>query len=164
MSGPADVDKMVSSFLSELNTLSDSLGLTQDKAAVDLTALNGQKNPTGDERTAPTPAGSRYASQQDSGTEDTKDSEAVASAASKGMPYRNIDVLLKSDSRFVAGMKRKTEESSGASNALQTARSTGSAHHGQPRPSGRALVLLRLEPFTTWIRKLRRHNSGRPGI
>jgi len=156
MNRPADIDKMVSSFLSELNSLCNSLGLTPDKAPADLPAPNEQRNPDDYGRITPTDAEPRAGTQHDLGTENAKNGRSRSPTNSKCMPCRNIDVLLMSDSRFIAGMRRNPEEFYVASNAPGDATSPKIPY--QPRLK----VQVRLHScgslwatFTTWIQRFR---------
>ncbi len=92
MRQPGDVDQMVFSFLSELNSLSDALESTIKKHSEDneraLPAVN-----------RPEPVG-------------------VQPAASKPASYRNIDVLLMDNRQFQAGKESAREESSSTSHGL----------------------------------------------
>ena len=80
-SRPDDVDQMVSSFLSELNTLSDTLGLARDKPA-----------------------------QRSDDVSVAADPLDAQPAALKPVSYRNIDVLLMDNRQFLAGKERILEE------------------------------------------------------
>ncbi len=171
MREPVDVDKMVSSFLSELNALCDSLGLIPDKevaangaSAADSPDLGRPRNPDGPSLTTED-ASARPGTPEESRTENATCGDAMPPAASKRVPRRNIDILLMSDNRFTAGMMRNTEESSSTSKALQDHCFTGTSYRGQPRP---ARMQLRWSscwvPVTTRIRKFQRWVSRLSGI
>jgi hypothetical protein len=167
MSQSADVDKMVSSFLSELNGLCDSLELTPDKAAFHLPASNEQRNFAGYERIPATNAGSRPATQDDFGTENSKNGGLISQTALKSMPCRNINVLLMNDKRFIPGTRQNTEEFHLTSNVPEEAPSPGIPYLGQPRLTGwawfRSFHSLCWAPFAAWIRKFRgRGHSVQP--
>ncbi len=84
MSRPGDVDQMVFSFLSELNTFSNSLELTRDQPAEGSNSVSIASN-----RSDPVDA---------------------QPAAPKPVSYRNIDVLLMDNKQFQAGKERTREE------------------------------------------------------
>ena len=155
MDRPADVDRMVSSFLSELDTLSDSLGLMPDSAA-DGHYVNAQVQ---------APGSNGIASEEAESAPNT-DRKSPSPAISNGVPRRNIDILLMTDNRYNEGAKRNREEFFRMASALQDACVSASPRHGQTRSMGPALCRLRCSlswpPVTTWIRKLRRRGSSQP--
>jgi len=146
---------MVSSFLSELDTLSDSLGLMPDRAAV-RHSVNAQVQAPGSNGIAP---------EQAESTPDP-DRESKSPAISSGVPRRNIDILLMTDNRYNKGAKRNREEFFRAASMLQDAGVAASPRYGQIRHAGQALYRLRCSlswpPVTAWIRKLRRRSSSQP--
>jgi hypothetical protein len=155
MRRPADVDRMVSSFLSELDTLSDSLGLMPDRAA-DGHSVNAQVQ-------AP---GSNGIASEEAESAPNPDRKSPSSTIYNGVPRRNIDILLMTDNRYNEGAKRNREEFFRMASAPQDACVAASPQHGQTRRAGPALCRLRCSlswPLvTTWIRKLRRRRSSQP--
>ena len=155
MNRPADVDRMVSSFLSELDTLSDSLGLLPDGAA-DGHSVNAQVQ-------AP---GSNGIALEEAESAPNPDRESTSPAISNGVPRRNIDILLMTDNRYNKGANRNREEFFRTASTLQEAGVAASPRHRQIRRAGQALCRLRCSlswpPVTAWIRKLRRRSSSQP--
>ena len=92
MSRPVDVDRMISSFLSELDTLSDSLGVMPDSAAAEHSVKAQVQAPESngiaseEAESAPNPA-----------------RESPSAAIPNGVPRRNIDILLMTDNRYNEG-------------------------------------------------------------
>lgn len=82
---PGDVDQMVFSFLSELDTLSDTLELVHDQSAERSAGLS----------IAP----------------DRSDPQGAQPAVIKPVSYRNIDVLLMDNRQFASGKERSREDS-----------------------------------------------------
>jgi hypothetical protein len=155
MNRPADVDRMASSFLTELDTLSNSLGLMPDGAA-DGHSVNAQVQ-------AP---GSNGIASEEAETAPNPDRESPSPAISCGVPRRNIDILLMTDNRYIEGAKRNPEEFFRVARDLQDVCVSASPLHGQTRPAGPALCRLRCSlswpPIIAWIRKLRRRGSSQP--
>ena len=85
MSRPGNVDQLVSSFLSELNTLSDALGLDRDQPAEGSDGVSSAADRPGPVDAQP--------------------------AAPKPVSYRNIDVLLMDNRQFLGGRERTRDES-----------------------------------------------------
>jgi len=156
MSRPADVDRMVSSFLSELDTLSDSLGVTPGGAADDARSLHAQDQ-------APESNGKKS---EEVKSAPNPDHESPAPAISNGMPCRNIDILLMTDNRYLAGARRNREEFFRMASVLQDAGVPAFPQDGQTRRAKPALYRLRFSlswpPVTAWIRKLLRPGSDHP--
>ena len=146
---------MVSGFLSELDTLSDSLGLMPERAA-DGHSVNAKI-------LAP---GSNGIASEEAESAPNPDRESPSSAIPFGVPRRNIDILLMTDNRYNEGAKRNREDFFRMTSAPHDACVSASPQHGQTRRAGPALYRLRCSlswsPVTTWIRKLRRRGSSRP--
>ena len=155
MSRPADVDRMISGFLSELDTLSDSLGLMPDRAA------DGHSVKAQDQA----PESNGIASEEAESAANPGP-EVPTPAISNGVPRRNIDILLMTDNRYNEGAKRNRDEFFRMATALQDVFASASPRHGQTLRAGPALCRLRCSfswlPVTTWIRKRLGRGSSQP--
>jgi len=146
---------MASSFLTELDILSDSLGLMPDGAA-EGHSVDAQVQ---------APASNGIASE---GAESVSNPnrESPSPAVSCGVPRRNIDILLMTDNRYIEGTKRNREEFFRLASALQGVHVSASPRHGRTRRAGQALCRLRCSlswpPIIKWIQKLRRRCSSQP--
>lgn len=88
MSDPADVDKLVSDFLGELNELSDSLGVAQGKPA-----QNSKAGPSVDVHPG-RPEDPQIRAAAQAPAETAKEGEPSQPVSSKPVSCRNIDILL----------------------------------------------------------------------
>jgi hypothetical protein len=159
MSRQADVDKLVSGFLSELDTLSDSLGLPSEETAADSRPGNGQVNAADHEPIAPSDSESPSCDTKEFDRKALQEGNSSSTSSSPGAPLRNIDVLLMSNNRTAKEMNQSANAQSQEPGTLQNTRPPRMSLSARLQQERRVLFRMRCSPrwppITTWIQKLR---------